>query len=82
MNRWINNIIFWFEQNAFGVCESLGKHLGISSVKIRKYFIYLSFFTFGSPVILYFVLYFFKENKRLLFPPKRFKRRVLEMELE
>lgn len=78
----IEKIIFWFEQNAFGVCEWLGKYLGISSVKIRKYFIYLSFFTFGSPVILYFILYFFKENKRILFPPKRTKRRVLEMELE
>ena len=78
----IEKIIFWFEQNAFGVCESLGKYLGIRSVKIRKYFIYLSFFTFGSPIILYFILYFFKENKRILFPPKRTKRKVLEMELE
>lgn len=78
----INKIIFWFEQNAFGVCESLGKHLGISSVKIRKYFIYLSFFTFGSPVIVYFILYFFKENKRLLLPHKKTRRNILEMELD
>lgn len=76
----INKVIFWFEQNAFGVCESIGKHLGISSVKIRKYFIYLSFFTFGSPVILYFVLFFIKENKRWLFPPKKHRRSILEME--
>ncbi|GIV28313.1 MAG: hypothetical protein KatS3mg027_2127 [Bacteroidia bacterium] len=78
----IDKIIFWFEQNAFGVCESIGKHLGISSVKIRKYFIYLSFFTFGSPVILYFILYFFKENKRFFFPPQKVKRRILDLELD
>lgn len=78
----MEKIIFWFEQNAFGVCESLGKYLGMSSVKIRKYFIYLSFFTFGSPVIVYFILYFIKENKRLLFPSKRNRRHLLEMELE
>lgn len=78
----ILKIIFWFEQNAFGVCESLGKYLGISSVKIRKYFIYLSFFTFGSPVILYFILYFFKENKRLLFPQKKKRRSLIDMELD
>lgn len=78
----IKKIIFWFEQNAFGVCESIGKHLGISSVKIRKYFIYLSFFTFGSPVIIYFILYFFKENKRFFFPPQKSKRRILDLELD
>ncbi|GAB4208448.1 MAG: hypothetical protein Fur0023_20020 [Bacteroidia bacterium] len=78
----INKIIFWFEQNAFGVCESLGKHLGISSGKIRKYFIYLSFFTFGSPVIVYFILYFFKENKKWFFPPKKSRRSILEIELD
>ncbi|RME15669.1 MAG: PspC domain-containing protein [Bacteroidetes bacterium] len=78
----MNKIIFWFEQNAFGVCESLGKYLGISSGKIRKYFIYLSFFTFGSPVIIYFILYFFKENKKWLLPPKKLRRSILEIELD
>jgi len=78
----MQKIIFWFELNAFGVCESLGKYLGISSVKIRKYFIYLSFFTFGSPVIVYFILYFLKENKKLLFPSRRIRRHLLDLELD
>lgn len=77
----IKKIIFWFEQNAFGVCESIGKYLGINSLTVRKYFIYLSFFTFGSPIIIYFILYFFKENKRIFFPPKKLKRKVFELEL-
>lgn len=58
------NIISWFEQKAFGVCEWWGKKLGIRSTKVRMYFIYLSFFTFGSPVILYFIMAFILENKQ------------------
>ncbi|MCX7728910.1 MAG: PspC family transcriptional regulator [Bacteroidia bacterium] len=78
----MNKIIFWFEQNAFGVCESIGKRLGIQPVKIRKYFIYLSFFTFGSPVIIYFVLYFLKENKKWIIPHKRYRRSIIDMDLD
>ncbi|MCX8080499.1 MAG: PspC domain-containing protein [Bacteroidia bacterium] len=69
----IQSIILWFEDKAFGVCHSIGKYLGIPAGIIRKYFVYLSFFTFGSPVIIYFVLLFFKENKRFfqrIFFPK------------
>ena len=32
------------------------------------YFIYLSFFTFGSPVIIYFILAFFLENSNYFKP--------------
>jgi phage shock protein C len=64
----------WFEKHAFGVCEWWGKKLGIDSTKIRMYFIYLSFFTIGSPVIIYFIMAFILENKRY-FKPKRSKRR-------
>ena len=39
----INRIQWWFETRAFGVCEWLGKKLGINSTKIRMYFIYLTF---------------------------------------
>lgn len=60
----IKKIIAWFEHQAFGVCEWLGNKLGISTTKIRMYFIYLSFFTFGSPVIIYFIMAFILENKR------------------
>ncbi len=77
----MNKIIFWFEQNAFGVCESVGRHLGISTIRIRKYFIYLSFFTAGSPVLFYFILYFLKENKRY-FQKKRYKRNILDIEFD
>lgn len=61
--RLFTHIINFFEEQAFGVCEWWGKKLGISSKKIRMYFIYLSFFTAGSPVIIYFMMAFLLENK-------------------
>jgi phage shock protein C len=69
----INKIVSFFEKYAFGVCTWLGNKLGIESKTIRLYFIYLSFFTAGSPVILYFVMAFILENKRYfkLRRPKR-----------
>jgi phage shock protein C len=70
----ISRIQVWFETRAFGVCEWLGKKLGINSTKIRMYFIYLTFFTVGSPVIIYFILAFMLENKNF-FKPFRKKRR-------
>jgi phage shock protein PspC (stress-responsive transcriptional regulator) len=69
----IEHIITWFEQQAFGVCEWLGHKFGIASTNIRMYFIYLSFFTFGSPVIIYFFIAFMLEYKDF-FKPKKYRR--------
>jgi phage shock protein C len=59
----VNRIISWFEKQAFGVCTWWGEKLGIRSNNIRMYFIYLSFFTAGSPVIIYFVMAFMLQHK-------------------
>ena len=59
----INGIISWFEKQAYGVCNWWGEKLGIRSNSIRMYFIYLSFFTAGSPVILYFIMAFVLQHK-------------------
>ena len=75
----VNGIIAWFEKQAFGVCTWLGNKLGIKSTTIRLYFIYLSFFTFGSPIILYFVLAFLLENKKFLFPQKTTRKRIWDL---
>ena len=48
----------FFEEQAFGVCTRLGEKLGIATSSIRLFFIYASFLTFGSPVILYLTLAF------------------------
>ncbi|MDW7690258.1 PspC family transcriptional regulator [Flammeovirgaceae bacterium SG7u.111] len=49
---------FFLEKRAFGVCSVIGETVGISSGVIRMYFIYTSFLTFGSPVIVYLALAF------------------------
>lgn len=70
----IEKIQNWFEGKAFGVCDWWGKKLGIDTTKIRLYFIYLSFFTIGSPIIIYFMMAFILENK-YYFKPFQSKRK-------
>jgi phage shock protein PspC (stress-responsive transcriptional regulator) len=54
----------FFELHAFGVCTAIGERLGIATSKIRMWFIYISFLTFGSPVIVYMVLAFWRSIRR------------------
>lgn len=67
----VNGIKSWFEKQAFGVCSWWGEKLGIRTTRIRMYFIYLSFFTAGSPVIVYFIMAFILENKEYFRPSKK-----------
>ena len=68
----INKIYIYFEKKAFGVCEWLGSIFGINPVLIRKFFIYSSFLTLGSPLLIYFPLAYFLENiDKLKFRKKR-----------
>ena len=67
----IRSISSGVEQQAFGVCAWLGKKLGIRTTTIRMYFIYLSFFTVGSPVIVYFIMAFILEHKEFFKPGRR-----------
>ncbi|WP_109829553.1 PspC domain-containing protein [Reichenbachiella versicolor] len=48
----------FFEKYAFGVCTKLGEKLRIPTSSIRLFFIYLSFMTFGSPLLIYLMLAF------------------------
>jgi phage shock protein C len=57
----MEKIRFLLESNLFGVCTKLGEKLNFSASSIRTYFIYASFFTFGSPVIIYLILAFWME---------------------
>jgi phage shock protein PspC (stress-responsive transcriptional regulator) len=54
----VNKIRAYFENNLFGVCTYLGEKLDMPSSRIRLFFIYASFFTAGSPVIIYMTLAF------------------------
>jgi phage shock protein PspC (stress-responsive transcriptional regulator) len=59
------------ELNAFGVCTAIGEKLGIASSKIRTWFIYISFLTMGSPIIIYMIMAFWMNMKRYILFGKR-----------
>lgn len=59
-----------FERKAYGVCEWWGDRLDFDTNSIRVYFIYLSFLTLGSPLVIYLVMAFVLKNKNW-FKPKR-----------
>ena len=60
----IETIKSFFERNAFGVCTAIGERLQMRSSVIRLFFIYTSFLTIGSPIIIYMILAFWLKMKR------------------
>jgi len=46
------------EKTTYGVCTKIGDKIGLSTRRIRLFFIYASFLTLGSPVIVYMILAF------------------------
>lgn len=62
----IDKIQFFFERNAFGVCNRLGERMGIATSNIRLFFIYASFLTLGSPVLIYLALAFVMNIRKYL----------------
>jgi len=56
--RIITQIKAFLETSAFGVCAQIGDLIGIASSKIRLFFIYITFLTMGSPIIIYLSLAF------------------------
>jgi phage shock protein C len=62
----VKRIQHFFEEHAFGVCTRLGEKMGIATSSIRLFFIYASFLTFGSPIIVYLALAFVMNMRRHL----------------
>lgn len=58
------------EWSIFGVCAYLGRKLDMPSKRIRMYFVYASFLTLGSPVIIYLTMAFVL-NLRFMIKSKR-----------
>lgn len=71
----MNEIKLFFQEHAFGVCSKLGEKMHFPIDSIRLFFIYSSFITLGSPVIIYIILamtmkvrkYFRRMNNPILF---------------
>jgi phage shock protein PspC (stress-responsive transcriptional regulator) len=62
----MKRITDFIEQQSFGVCNALGEKLGFSKSSVRLSFVYASFFTFGSPIVLYFALAFWMNVRRAM----------------
>ncbi len=67
----MNRIKYFIEWQVFGVCSAIGNRMGIATSTIRKYFIYLSFITMASPVIIYLFLAFWINVKRYILNARR-----------
>jgi phage shock protein PspC (stress-responsive transcriptional regulator) len=59
----IETIKNFFERQAFGVCTAIGERLEMRTSVIRLFFIYTSFLTIGSPIIIYMILAFWIKMK-------------------
>jgi phage shock protein C len=62
----MESIKYFVEKRVYGVCSYLGERFGISSSRIRLYFIYTSFITMGSPVIIYLIVAFWLNLKKYI----------------
>ncbi|MBL7772000.1 MAG: PspC domain-containing protein [Chitinophagaceae bacterium] len=59
------------ELQLFGVCSHIGEMFHISISRIRLWFIYISFLTFGSPIIIYCVVAFWMNVKNYILSARR-----------
>ena len=64
MTEAVGKIQHFFERYAFGVCTHMGEKLGVATSSIRLFFIYASFITFGSPIIIYLSLAFIMNMRK------------------
>jgi phage shock protein PspC (stress-responsive transcriptional regulator) len=69
--RKLYNIKNFIEWKAFGVCSAIGDRMGLATPRIRFWFIYISFLTMGSPVIVYMVLAFWMNLKQYTLQRRR-----------
>ncbi|HET9057418.1 MAG TPA: PspC family transcriptional regulator [Chitinophagaceae bacterium] len=67
----MNRFKSFVEWKAFGVCSYLGEKMGIASSTIRKYFIYISFLTMGSPIIIYLFIAFWVNIRNYILSARR-----------
>jgi phage shock protein C len=62
------NTKFFLQKQFFGVCQRLGEAMGIDPVVVRFHFLYASFLTLGSPVLMYLFIAFWMKFKTFLRP--------------
>ena len=54
------------EKSVFGVCSYLAEKMGVRTGRVRLYFIYLTFATLGSPILIYLMTAFWLNLKKYI----------------
>ncbi len=67
----MNRFRQFIEWQVFGVCTAIGSKMGIATSRIRTWFIYISFLTMGSPLIIYMIMAFWLNIKNYILSAKR-----------
>jgi len=68
----IDRFTYLIEKYSFGVCSYIADKIGLRSSRVRLYFIYASFVTFGSPIILYLVVAFWMNIREYIRKSRNF----------
>ncbi len=55
-----------FTRPVFGVCTYIADKMGVARERVRLYFIYLSFLTLGSPIVVYLFIAFWLNIKKYI----------------
>jgi phage shock protein PspC (stress-responsive transcriptional regulator) len=64
----INRASGLLEMQLFGICTHIAEKMGVRTRQVRLSFIYLSFLTVGSPVAIYLIMWFWRQNKKIWQP--------------
>jgi len=56
----------YIEKSVFGVCSYLAQKMGVRTGRVRLYFIYLSFATLGSPILIYLMTAFWLNVRKYI----------------
>lgn len=82
IRKLVVKINFFFELRSFGVCNWWAKKFGMDANKVRLGFIYASFVTLGSPLLVYLPMAWILENKHLFKLQKRKSTSIWEIYLD
>jgi len=63
VHPWIRNKL---DRQAFGVCSKIAELLNMKASSVRLFFIYSSFLTLGSPLLVYLIMVFVLRLKDLV----------------
>ncbi|MDP2188015.1 MAG: PspC family transcriptional regulator [Sphingobacteriaceae bacterium] len=63
MQKLVNTIKDFFENQAFGVCDYLSEKFDLPTARVRNVFIYVSLLSLGSPIVFYMITAFWLNLK-------------------